>query len=200
MVARLSEGDCDGVGNTLILSSGRVQSYGGVWQSWLGRAVSIGIGESSEKRIDRAEIEKRQNYLNGASMMVNRRFLNRTGMMREDYFLYCEEVEWCLRAVRQGIRLGFAEDAAVLHHVGTTTGRNRDAGSSMSPSIYLGNRNVILMTKDCFPARVLFVALSLGLLISLRFIRRDTWRQLENAYSGWTAGLRGERGRPKWMT
>jgi len=199
MVVRLNEGDCDGVGNTLILSGGLVQSHGGIWQSWLGRAVSIGIGESSEKKFNRAEIEKKQNYLNGASMIVNRRFLNRTGMMREDYFLYCEEVEWCLRATRQGIKLGFAEEASVLHHVGTTTGRNRDAGSQMSPSVYLGHRNVILMTKDCFPDRLFFVALCSVLLIPLRFIRRGTWRQLENAYSGWMAGLRGERGRPEWM-
>jgi len=38
------------------------------------------------------------NYILGASMLIDGTFLSRAGHMRDDYFLYCEEVEWCLRA------------------------------------------------------------------------------------------------------
>ena len=39
----------------------------------------------------------------GASV-VGRAMLDAVGPMRDDYFLYCEEVEWCLRAKAAGLR------------------------------------------------------------------------------------------------
>jgi hypothetical protein len=199
LVARLKEGDADAVGNTLLFGDGMVQSHGGIWQGWFARGVSIGHGETARKTAGRAEIEKKQSYLNGASMIVNRRFVERVGLMREDYFLYCEEVEWCLRAGRRGIRLGFAEDTPVLHRQGTTTGYGRNVASRSASSIYLAHRNSMLLTRDCFRARFPIVIVSAFLLVLLRYGRAGGWGQMKYAYSGWLAGLRGERGRPKWM-
>jgi N-acetylglucosaminyl-diphospho-decaprenol L-rhamnosyltransferase len=107
LVTRLAHGDREAVGCTILLPNGKVQSHGGRWQAWLARAVSLGIGEAADIRPNPASVERRQNYLNGASMMIGRRFLEATGPMREDYFLYCEEVEWCLRGLKRGMRLGF---------------------------------------------------------------------------------------------
>ena len=102
LVARLEIGDCEAVGDTIYLPDGRVQSHGGRWRPWLARAVSIGHGTRHGRGVDPAAVEARQNYLNGASMLVGRRFVEAAGLMREDYFLYCEEVEWCLRARAKG--------------------------------------------------------------------------------------------------
>ena len=118
-VARLAKGDCDAVGCTLYRPNGKIQSHGGRWRGWLARAESIGIGEPLGAAVDPLWIEREQSYLNGAAMLVGRRFLQVAGMMREEYFLYCEEVEWCLRGVRLGLRLGYAPDARVLHAQGT---------------------------------------------------------------------------------
>ena len=200
LVARLQEGDADGVGNTLLFPDGLVQSHGGIWQGWLARAVSIGNRQPLEKNIDRRWIEEKQNYLNGASMIVNRRFVDRAGMMREDYFLYCEEIEWCLRAARRGVRLGYAENASVIHHLGTTTGRNTAKSGLSQTFVYLGHRNAMLLTKDCFRRRLPIVAINAALAILLRFSKRFAWRQLGYAFSGWMAGLNDERGRPEWIT
>jgi N-acetylglucosaminyl-diphospho-decaprenol L-rhamnosyltransferase len=200
MVTRLKEGDSDAVGNTILLGDGAVQSHGGVWGSWAARANSIGHGESAAKPVSKADIEKRQNYLNGASLLVNRRFVNSVGLMREEYFLYCEEVEWCLRAARRGIKLGYASGASVLHHQGTTTGYNRNVASRSRSSVYLGHRNAMLLTRDCFPGRLPVAAASAFLLLLWRYGARRAWRQLGYAYSGWLSGLRGERGRPNWIS
>ncbi len=51
-------------------------------------------------------------------------FVEVNGLMREDYFLYAEEVEWCLRAKRRGLRLGLAPAARILH-VRPTPNRTR---------------------------------------------------------------------------
>jgi N-acetylglucosaminyl-diphospho-decaprenol L-rhamnosyltransferase len=137
LVARLGQGDCDAVGGPLHLQEGIIQSYGGLWQGWLARPISIGLGRAQDAPVAADKIERTQNYLNGASMLIGRRFMSVVGPMREDYFLYCEEVEWCLRGSRRGMRLGFAPKARVLHFHGTTTGGGGGAGGPSRLAIYL---------------------------------------------------------------
>ena len=59
---------------------------------------------------DASTIERSQTYLSGASMLVAVSSLQRAGSMSEDFFLYCEEVDWCLTAAQKGLRLGFAPE------------------------------------------------------------------------------------------
>jgi GT2 family glycosyltransferase len=132
-------------------------------------------------------------------MMVGRRFLDTAGPMREEYFLYCEEVDWCLRATARGMKLGFALDARVLHHQGTTTGSHRDLKTRSRLSVYLDERNKMLLTRSHFPARLPVAALSALLLLGLRYLRRGAVRQFCYGVSGWLAGLLGQRGSPPWM-
>lgn len=198
-VARLSVGDCEAVGSTIYLPDGRVQSHGGRWLPWFARAESIGHGTPLTQEPDPAYVEKAQNYLNGASMMIGRRFLEVVGPMREEYFLYCEEVEWCLRGGELGMRLGFSPGARVLHHAGTTTGSYDDIRSRPKTPVYLNERNKMLTTRDCFPARLPVAAVAAIALIFLRFGRRGAWRQVGYALEGWISGLGNLRGVPGWL-
>lgn len=198
MVARLSQG-CDAVGCTVQLGDGRVQSHGGLWRHQMARAVSLGYGTPAGARANRAEIEGRQNYINGAAMLVGRRYVERVGLMREDYFLYCEEVEWGLRGVAAGMRLGFAPEAAVLHHHGASTGNTTALRSRSHLAVYLDERNKILVTRDRFSAWLLPAAAASLCLLVLRFGRARAWSQLRQAALGWLAGLKNERGPPKHL-
>jgi hypothetical protein len=198
-IRRLERGDCDAVGCTVQLPGGIVQSYGGHWQRRLARAVSIGHGSSAAGHPSAAEIEQRQNYLNGAAMMVSRAFVERVGLMREDYFLYCEEVEWCLRALQRGARLAFEPDAVVLHHQGTTTGNATSVRSRAKSPVYLNERNKLLLTRDCFPGLMPVVTVTTLAVIAAKYARRGAWRQVAYALEGWWAGLRDERGLPAWI-
>lgn len=199
LVARLGQGDCEAVGCAVLLTSGQVQSYGGCWQKPLARAVSLGYGAPASAPVDGRQIERRQNYLNGACMLVGRAFLASAGPMREDYFLYCEEVEWCLRGITAGMRLGFADDAVVLHKQGTSTGAHADLRTRSKLSVYLNERNRVLLSRDCFPALLpLAVFTVLGTLL-VRFGKRGAWRQVGYAVQGWWAGVINRRGVPNWM-
>ena len=82
-------------------------------------------------------------------MLVGRRFLETVGPMREDYFLYCEEVEWCLRGLKKGMRLGFAPSGIVVHKQGTITGNAVDLLGRSRLSVYLNERNRVLLSRDC---------------------------------------------------
>jgi GT2 family glycosyltransferase len=199
LVKRLKQGDCDAAGGVLHFADGTIQSVGGVWQGWIARAVSIGSGEALETRFDAAEIERRLDYLVGASMLVHRRFCEKVGLMREDYFLYAEEIEWFLRGAAAGSRLGFAPKARVLHHQGTTTGWSDGLNKRAKMPVYLDERNRLLLTRDRFPARTPVVAIGSLLFMLARFARKRAWKQIGFGLQGWLAGITGERGVPGWM-
>jgi len=199
LVEKLSDGSCEAVGGPLYLPDGTVQSYGGLWSPWLARPISIGHGGPQDAAVDPAAIEGAQNYLNGASMLIGRRFLETVGPMREDYFLYCEEVEWCLHAGAKGMRLGFAPEARVLHYQGATTGAGGHVANRSRLSVYLGERNKILTTRDRYPMRLPVAALAVLALHLRRVVKQSAWAQLGYGLAGWWAGLCGQRGAPKWM-
>lgn len=198
LCARLSKNDCEAVGCTVHYPSGRVESRGGHWNPWLARAASIdhGLALSAPPA---ADAERRVNYLSGASMLVGRAFVERVGTMREDYFLYGEEVEWCLRAVARGARLGLAADAEVLHQQGTTTGSVSQVSRRGRMPVYLDERNKLLITRDCFPWMLPITASGALVMLFLRFARRGAWAQLGYALEGWLNGVRNQRGKPAWI-
>lgn len=198
-VARLAQGDCDAVGCTLYRPNGKIQSHGGRWRAWLARAESLGIGDPMESAVDPLRIEREQSYLNGAAMLVGRRFLQVAGMMREEYFLYCEEVEWCLRGAKLGLRLGYAPNARVLHAQGTTTGAGEEIRNRPRMPIYLSARNAMLVTRDLYALRLPVAAAALAGQLGLRYGRYGAWRQLGYGISGLVAGLRNKRGVPSWL-
>lgn len=199
LVERLQVGDCDAVGSTVHSPSGEVQNRGGVWNAWLARAVSLDQGVPVQAGRSPAELEARVNYLSGASMLVGRRFLERVGPMREDYFLYAEEVEWCLRARQLGCTLGMAIEARIPHLQGSSTGSVSRIADRHHMPVYLDERNKMLLTRDRFPSRLPVAAALSFLLLFLRFARRGAWKQLGYGMSGWLAGLRNKRGKPPWM-
>jgi GT2 family glycosyltransferase len=198
MVLRLQQGDCDAVGCSVIHADGKVSTHGGVWQAAIGRAISIG-NRSSQVNAKRSDIEGVQNYLSGSSILVSRAFVERAGRMREDYFLYCEEIEWCLRAARKGLRLGFAENANIIHHQGTTMGNFHDIRRRGKISVYLMERNRLHLTRDLFASRLPTVLLMTVPLLLNKYARHGAWRQFIYGLEGALAAFRGERGPPDWL-
>lgn len=197
MIEEMQAHDLDAVGSTIHTSAGIVESQGGRWRAWMGRAESIHHGLTIAEAPDAPLVTP--DYLSGASMLVRRSFVDRVGLMREDYFLYAEEVEWCLRGVAAGLRLGVARGALVAHAQGSTTGSVLDMRQRGRMPVYLDERNKVLVTRDRFPARLPVAAVAAFLLIFLRFARRGAWKQVGYALSGWAAGLANRRGPPDWL-
>jgi len=199
LVDRLAKGDCEAVGGVIYLPDRSIQAYAGHWRAWLARAVSIGRGLDLDAPVDAQAVERSQSYIIGACMLVGRRFFEVAGPMREDYFLYGEEVEWCLRGRARGARLGFAPEARVLHRAGATTGSNTAIRARPRTPIYLDERNKMLVTRDCFPGRLPVAAPAAFVLVFLRFARKGAWRQLGYGLAGWAAGVLNRRGVPAWI-
>lgn len=198
LVARLGRGDCAAVGSTIYFADGKVQGRGGQLRPWLARAIGLDYGKALADPPS-ADLEARLWYLSGASMIVGRGFIDGVGAMREDYFLYGEEVEWCLRARAAGLKLGLAPASNVLHQQGTTTGSVHDMRQRSKTAVYLDERNKMLLIRDHFPWRLPVVAATALILLGLRFGKRLAWRQLGYALNGWAAGLANRRGKPDWL-
>jgi GT2 family glycosyltransferase len=61
-------------------------------------------------------------WLAGASMLVRREVFDAVGLMDDDYFLYFEETDFCLRARRAGWRSWYVPSSRVVHLVGQSSG------------------------------------------------------------------------------
>ncbi|AWN35441.1 glycosyltransferase family 2 protein [Methylobacterium radiodurans] len=192
--ARAEAGGYGIVGSRLVIQrSGRVQLYGGRWRRWLGRGYNIGLGAAAEAPIDPAAVESAQHYVSGAAMFVSRAYIEAVGPMREDYFLYAEEVDWCLR--RGTFRLGYAHDSVVLHDHGAVIGSSVDRRARTPLSVFLDERNRLVLTRRFYPL-AFPVAAVMALLFTTQYLRAGAVRNFRVALAGWWAGLRGETGFP----
>ena len=83
---------------------------------------------------------RRCTFLTGAAPMMSAATWREVGELREELFLYWEDVEWCGRAVAKGKRLGVAGEAEVWHAVGRASATTGKA----PPYYYYNVRNRIL--------------------------------------------------------
>jgi N-acetylglucosaminyl-diphospho-decaprenol L-rhamnosyltransferase len=61
-------------------------------------------------------------WVAGASMIVRRQVLETAGLMDEAYFLYYEEVDFCLQAHKSGWSCWYVPQSRVVHLVGQSSG------------------------------------------------------------------------------
>jgi GT2 family glycosyltransferase len=69
---------------------------------------------------DSTAVEAQMVYVMGASMLASAGFVRDIGLLREDYFLYGEEIDWALRA-RGRFLLAYAPASHIFHKSGATS-------------------------------------------------------------------------------
>jgi len=57
--------------------------------------------------------------ISGACMLVKREAMEDVGLWDEEYFLHCEDLDWCMRFELKGWKVVFVPDARVVHVKGT---------------------------------------------------------------------------------
>jgi N-acetylglucosaminyl-diphospho-decaprenol L-rhamnosyltransferase len=69
-------------------------------------------------------------WLSGASFMVSSEYIERIGLIDDDYFLYFEELDFCLQGKRNNMLCWYIPSSRVYHAVGASTGvtGNRSEG------------------------------------------------------------------------
>lgn len=155
-----------------------IQAVGGRFNSWL--AVSrhvLGHEPYSPTLCDTVD-ERTLDYVVGASLFVRRSVVDRIGLLAEDYFLYCEEIDWATRMKRliPYYRIGYEPQSRVWHKEGAATGANELAGktySYFSDFFFITSR--LRFSRRFYPWCYPVVRLSM-LLVALNRVRRRQYR------------------------
>lgn len=108
---------------------------GGDFSTWTGRSRHAGFGEVDRGQYDNVEEIGRPC---GCSLLVTRAFLEDVGLLREDLFLYGEEIDWALRAREKGYRCVMASRSKVWHKGASGTG-----GAQSGNYLYYSVRNML---------------------------------------------------------
>jgi GT2 family glycosyltransferase len=59
--------------------------------------------------------------ISGACMLVKRQAVDAVGLWDEDYFLHCEDLDWCMRFRQKGWNILFVPSAHILHALGVSS-------------------------------------------------------------------------------
>jgi N-acetylglucosaminyl-diphospho-decaprenol L-rhamnosyltransferase len=195
LIKRAKEGPYSIVGSRIILkSTQRIQTCGGHWRPLMARGLSIGFNNPKDLASNSDEIELAMSYVPGASFFAAREFVESVGLMDERYFLYCEDVDWSFR--RGNRRLGYAHESVVYHSHGTTIGSSGNRKMRSVFSVYLDERNRLLLTRRYYQYLYPLVVCT-TLILTAQYLMAGSFKNFLVALKGWLAGLRGEEGMPK---
>jgi GT2 family glycosyltransferase len=160
MVERMKERPDAGMcGSTLREYDNRnkIQALGGaVYYKWFGVAWHIGRTISGDVLPNQALVEKKMDYVVGASLLVRSSYLKEVGLMEEDYFLYFEELDWVSRG--QGrYSLAYAPKSVVYHKVGASIGTATNPRRKSFQCDFYSLRNRLLFTERYYPSALVGV-------------------------------------------
>jgi GT2 family glycosyltransferase len=118
----------------------RIQSFGARINLLTGLAQGLYKGvEYDSLMLKKKEVD----YLGGACFVARRSVFEKIGMIPENYFLFFEETEFCLKAKRSGFKLECIKSSKVYHKGSSTI--SKFAGLSY----YFLNRNrVVFMRRN----------------------------------------------------
>lgn len=111
-------------------------------------------------------------FATGCCIMLKSETINKVGLLNEDYFMYCEDTDYCIRLQKVGIKILYVSSAKLWHKISASTG-----GDESAFSIYYMTRNrieVIKKYKDYFD----FTALPFTIIS--RKIRRNQMKKKDN--------------------
>ncbi|SFK76888.1 glycosyltransferase family 2 protein [Methylocapsa palsarum] len=171
-----------------------VITRGLAWSKWRAGTRLVDRLASASVEPDPEQVDLRLDAPSGASMYVTRDCIARIGVMDERYFLYFEDLDWGLRAKRNG-PVGYAHRSIVVHDGGTTIGSASSWRQRSQLSVYLDFRNRLAFVRRYYPNWLAWTIL-IEVLEIANLARLFAFGNVGAAARGLSAGLRGASGRP----
>lgn len=88
-----------------------VYDFGGKINWWLGRAKHIESDSILNTKYSAPD------YVSGCAMLIRWPVLEKIGLLDERYFLYFEDVDFCLRAKKAGFKIAVEPKSMILHEL-----------------------------------------------------------------------------------
>ncbi|WP_233602993.1 glycosyltransferase family 2 protein [Pedobacter sp. KBW06] len=137
------------------------------------RNKGIGNMEHNSGQYDQASRETA--FCHGAAMMCRRTDLERVGLMEAHYFLYYEELDWCEKFKRAGMKIWFSGRTKVYHKESVSVGKE----SSIKTYFMTRNRMLFIRRNTgwlntlLFSLFYIFIACPKQMLVYLKKGRTD---------------------------
>ncbi len=123
----------------------QIWSAGGKWNSFLGRAITLGDRKLKANYLIKSEF---LDWATGCCMLIKREALVEVGLLNDSYFTYFEDVDWSLRFVEQGYQISFAAEAEIYHHAGASS-KSKHSEGTLSPKVfYYHVRNQLFLIRS----------------------------------------------------
>lgn len=93
------------------------------------------------------EAPREVDWVSGAAMFASGELIDSIGTFDPEYYMFCEDVDWCFRAWKQGWKVVYVPDAVVTHAIGRSTDK--------APNRMIGrfHRSMLrFYTKNMLPA------------------------------------------------
>ncbi|MEO6758172.1 MAG: glycosyltransferase family 2 protein [Saprospiraceae bacterium] len=130
-------------------------------------------------------------YAHGAAMMIPRRVLDQVGPMSEDFFLYYEELDWCVRIRKAGYSIWMEPRARVYHKESLTV---QSLGALKT--YYLNRNRILFMRRHSQSGYLGLFYTYLGLILvpknTVQLCLRREWPNLRAFWQGvlWNFGYK----------
>jgi GT2 family glycosyltransferase len=125
---------------------------GGKIHKFRGYASHVGYNEDDSGRHNNDGYFE---YAPTCFMLISRKVFDAIGFMDENYFVYCDDSDFILRAVNKGFRIYYMPSIEVFHKVSFSTG-----GAMSLFSIYYLNRNRVYFIRKNYSFPVKHIALA----------------------------------------
>jgi hypothetical protein len=96
-----------------------------IWYGGAGFYPIVGVPRHRDiRRVDGSFADRAggTEWVSGCAMLVRREVVDAIGLLDPGYAIYCEDVDFCLRARRAGWRCVYEPRARVLHKVSSSSG------------------------------------------------------------------------------
>jgi GT2 family glycosyltransferase len=169
-----------------------IWSAGTYLNRWLLMGYLTGYKEEDKGQFNQA---KELDYVTGCAMLIRVSVINDIGLLSDDYFAVCEDLDFCLRAQEAGYRVKYIPSASVWHVESASSG-----GVDAPQYVYYQTRNYFLFHNQwskglmqLFSSQVFY--LSCLIKRSLVFLMHGKWKSIIGIIYGVRDVLLGKLGR-----
>lgn len=155
----------------------RIQAIGGEFLQKGAKVKLIGFNE-----VDRGQYDgngERLDMVLGASMFVDRTFIEKVGGLNEDYFLYFEELDWSHRARESGY-ISSSETTSVIYHKQGRSTKNKVLGKKSEFAMYHSFTSLLKFYANYYPRQIYRAKLRIIIQLLKSGVKREVspWRLL----------------------
>jgi GT2 family glycosyltransferase len=143
--------------------------------TWLGRIFPNNRYTREYLMADFAHDEAREvDWVSGAAMFIRGELIERIGALDDEYFMYCEDVDLCKRAWKNGWKVVYVPEAVITHAIGRSSDKapNRMIAQFHKSMLRYYTKNVLPEHFVLWrPFYWLFAAAALGTRATLFYIK-----------------------------